>query len=200
MKFFSVAFHPLLIATHLTGLVLITAPELIPTIRPHVYLHFTFLVFLTTGLLPALSIYILKKFNYISDFELTHKGERITPFIFIFIYYLLASFLFCVKLEMGFLFNLILISVTCFILLLTLITIKFKISIHAAAIWSAVGYLTGIFILFPIDSNTPLFSVLICAGLTSSSRLALGYHTPKQVWSGAILGFCFGVIVVITLL
>ncbi|MDE0470512.1 MAG: phosphatase PAP2 family protein [Ekhidna sp.] len=196
MKITSVVFHPLLIATHLTGLFLYISPELLSGIQPQATLHFLLLVFLITGFLPAFSIFLLKKLNYVSDTEIIKRNERLIPFLFILIYYIIACYLFYEKLEMGPLFNLVMISVTTLIFFLILITLKFKISIHATAIWSAAGYLTAILI-HHAEVRIIIFAGLIFAGLTSTSRLYLGYHTPQQVWMGAILGFFYGLTVIL---
>ena len=195
MKFISVVFHPLLLATHLTGLILFIAPELLPRIHTEVRLDFLFLVFLITGFLPAFSVFLLRKFKYISDLELMKRSERVIPFFFILFYYVMASYLFYTKLDIGFLFNLVISSVTFLILILILITIKFKISVHSAAIWSSVGYLTAFFIISPITNLGLLFAAILCAGLTSTSRLYLGYHNAGQVWAGAVLGLFYSLIV-----
>ena len=199
MKIVSVVFHPLLIATHNTLILLYLTPELLPRIHPEVHLQFLFLVFLITAFLPAFSVLLLKKFKYISDLELIKRGERLIPFVFILFYYGLASYLFYAKLDIGFLFNVVMISVTFLILVLTLITLRFKISIHASAVWSSVGYLTAIFIITPSSSLSMLFFVIICAGLTASSRLFLGYHTLNQVLAGSILGFFYSLLIVLAL-
>ena len=196
MKITSAVFHPLLIATHLTVLFLYISPELLSEIQPQVRLHFLLLIFLITGFLPAFSIFLLKRFKYVSDTELIKRNERLIPFILILIYYIISCYLFYEKLEMGRLFNLVMISVTTLIFFLILITLKFKISIHATAIWSAAGYLTAILIRYE-DVGIILFAGVIFAGLTSTSRLYLGYHTPKQVWIGAILGFFYGLTVIL---
>jgi len=197
MKITSVVFHPLLIATHLTALFLYVSPELLPRVQPQMTLQFLLLVFLITGFLPAFSIFLLKKFKYVSDLELIKRNERLLPFILILFYYAAACYLFYEKLEMGLLFNFVMISITILIFLLILITFKFKISIHATAIWSAIGYLTAILILNYTENRSILFAGLIFAGLTSTSRLYFGYHTSKQVWIGAILGFFYGLTVLL---
>jgi len=197
MKLFSVVFHPLLLATHLTGLIIFTSPELLPRIRPEIYLDFLFLVFLITSFLPAFSIFLLKKFKYISDYELTNRGERLIPFVFILFYYAMASYLFYAKLDIGYLFNLVMISVTILIFILIVTTLKFKISIHSAAVWGGVGYLTAIFLVSSVSTLWLLFIGILSAGMTSTSRLYLGYHTPKQVWFGVILGFAYSIAVVL---
>lgn len=197
MKIISVIFHPLLIASHLTALLLYTAPELLPRIQPQVSRQFLLIVFIITAVLPAFSIFLLKTFKYISDLELVKRRERVIPFAFILFYYGIASYLFMVKLEMEFLFNIVMISVTALIAILLVITMKFKISIHSAAIWGAVGYLTAINITQSITVDWIYYSVVLIAGLTSTSRLYLGYHTSKEVWTGSLLGFsyCFLVFV-----
>jgi len=197
MKIVSVVFHPLLIATHLTVLFLYAFPEMLPGVQPQATLYFLLLVFLMTGFLPAFSIFLFKKFQYISDLELVKRNERLIPFICILFYYTTACFLFYEKLKIGLLFNLVMISVTILIFLLILVTLKFKISIHATAIWSAAGYLTAILMLSYAEVRLILFAGLIFAGLTSTSRLYLGYHTSKQVWTGAVLGFLYGLTVLL---
>ena len=200
MKIVSVAFHPLLIATHLSLLILFLAPELLPGIQPQAYRHFLLLVFIITAVMPALSLFLLKAFKYISDLELKKRNERALPFAFILFYYGIASYLFMVKLEMGWLFNLVMISVTVLILLLLIISTRFKISIHAAAAWSAAGYLTAILITQHITLNWVYYLTLCLAGLTTASRLYLGYHTPKEAWLGAVLGFCYSLLIFVVLI
>jgi len=195
MKIVSVAFHPLLIASHLSALLLFSAPELLPRIPPSASWQFILIIFLITALMPAISILLLKTFKYISDFELEKRNERLIPFAFILFYYSGASYLFMFKLEMGHLFNLVMVSVTILILLLLMITTRFKISIHSAAIWGAVGYLTAIFISQGLTVNWIYYLVVLMAGLTTCSRLYLGYHTSKEAWLGCILGFSFSFLV-----
>ena len=199
MKIVSVVFHPLLMATHLSMIVLFMAPELLPTIQPPAYKHFILLVFIITALMPALSVFLLKTFKYISDLELINRKERVVPFAFILFYYGVASYLFMEKLEMGFLFSLVMISVTILIFILLLISARFKISIHSAASWAAVGYLTAIVITQDIILNWVYYLVVCLAGLTTTSRLYLGYHTGKEAWTGTILGFAYSFVVVLVL-
>lgn len=191
MKIISVVFHPLMIATHLSALLLLTAPELLPRIQPQVITQFLLVVFLMTALMPAFSVFLLRSFKYISDLELENRKERIIPFTFILFYYVVASYLFHEKLDMGALFTTVIISVTLLISLLLIITSKFKISIHAAAIWGAVGYLTGIVLLFDVQLGWMYYASILIAGLTCTSRLYLGYHSSKEVWTGSIMGFSY---------
>ena len=199
MTIVSVVFHPLLVASYVTCLLLYSTPELLPAIPVEASVQFLLLVFFMTAAMPGISIFLLRRFNYISDLELEKRGERLIPFAFILFYYVAASYLFMFELGMGYLFNLVMISVTLLILILILITTKFKISIHAAAVWSAAGYLTAIYASHGITVNWMYYTTIIAAGLTTVSRLYLQYHTPKEAWSGSFLGFSYSFLVFMSL-
>ena len=191
MKIISVVFHPLLIATYLSAILFKKAPELFPRIIPEASSQFILVIFITTCLMPALSIFLLRSFSYISNLELTHRNERIRPFIFIVAYYAIASYLFKAKLAMGPIFMTVMIGVTILIAILLIITRWFKISIHAAAIWGGVGYVSAMAVALNLDLGWIYYLIIVVAGLTSTSRLYLGYHQPKEVWIGTIVGFTY---------
>lgn len=190
MKFVSVVCHPLLMATYLSLALFLKAPEIL-AVPPQVAWYLILAIFLTTFLLPGLSLLSLKLFSQISSLELTNRAERPIPFLFIFIWYCIATFLFVEKLQLGKPLSIIIISVTALIGLLFVITKWFKISIHSTAIWATSGILAALAISKGLELPELIFGSILLAGLTSTSRLHLGYHQPKEVWSGAILGFCF---------
>ncbi len=195
MKLISGLCHPLLMATYLSVIILIGAPELFSfSVRTSRILVLA--VFLTTCVIPAFSIYTLKLFSRISNLELTNKDERPLPFSFIFIWYAVTSFLFVYRLELGRPFSTIIMAVTILIGMLFIITRWFKISIHATAIWSAVGIITSLMITGAITLFNVLIGSILLAGLTSTSRLYLGYHEPREVWFGGALGFSFSFLAV----
>lgn len=133
----------------------------------------------------------MKMSSMITSFELVKRTERFYPFAIITMYYGVAAYLFSTKIQIGNPFDVIMISVTLLTGLLLIISFRFKISVHSAAIWGAVGFLGALIVTMGIDLGIFFYVVIIAAGLTSSSRLFLGYHTPKEVWAGAILGFSF---------
>ncbi|MEO9869858.1 hypothetical protein [Ekhidna sp.] len=197
MKIVSVVFHPLLMATYLSSILFLKAPEFFPRVLPELVPKFVLIVFITTCLMPALSIFLLRTFSYISNLELTQRNERIRPFIFIAFYYAAASYLFADKLRMGPLFMTVMISVSILIVLLLVITRWFKISIHSAAIWGGVGFIAALIVTTGLDTGCFFYLLILAAGLTSSSRLFLGYHQPKEVWFGAMFGFVFSFLTIV---
>lgn len=200
MKICSGLFHPLLMASYLSTLLLLQAPELLPRVPASIAPQFLLIVFVITFLMPSVSILLLRSFSVISNLEVTERKERIWPFLFIGFYYLAATYLFAEKLDMGPLFMLVMASVSILILLLTALTTFVKVSIHAAAIWCGIGYVAAIAMYFPVNLGYTIYALIVAGGLTCASRLYLGYHTPKEVWLGTILGITYGlgVIVVFT--
>ncbi len=193
MKLISVICHPLLMTTYLSVILLLKVPELFP-VQSHLVWNFVLVLFLATCMIPAVSIFSLKLFSRVSNLELTNRHERPLPFLLITVSYTMTSFLFVSKLQIGKPFSSMIVSVTVLIGLLFLITQWFKISIHSTAIWCATSILISLAITKGIMLQNVIYISIILAGLTNVSRLYLGYHQPKEVWSGSILGFCFGFI------
>lgn len=187
-------------ATYLSAILFIKSPELFTRVVPQAIPQFVLVIFITTCLMPALSIFLLRSFSYISNLELTKRQERIRPFIFIAFYYAASAYLFATKLEMGPIFMTIMISVSTLIALLLVITAWFKISIHASAIWSGVGFISALIVTMGVDVGWYFYAIILAAGVTSTSRLYLGYHRPKEVWSGSLLGFAYSYLTIIVFL
>lgn len=196
MNLASWIFHPLLMATYLSSLLFYKAPELFSGIPQDSIPSIILVVFLTTGLIPALSIYMLKVFKLVSDVELSSRRERFYPFMIIILCYGVASYLFGMKLPMGAAFVTIIVGVSFLIFLLLIITNWIKISIHATAIWSGAGYISALTIVKGIDVGGYLYFLFVAAGITATSRLYLGYHKPKEIWMGTIIGFCYSFVAI----
>lgn len=199
MKIVSVVFHPLLMATYLSYVLFTKSPELFPRVVPQAVPQFLLVIFITTCLMPALSIFLLRTFSFISNLELTKRTERIRPFIFIAFYYVASSYLFADKLRMGPVFMAVMIGVSILIVILLIITRWFKISIHTAAIWSGVGFVSALTVAMGVNIGWYYYALILAAGLVASSRLYLGYHEPKEIWSGAILGFTYSFLTILVI-
>lgn len=190
MKLISGVLHPLLMATYMSLILFLNVPEIFPfQLRTIIYLLLA--VFLTTCAIPAFSIYSLRLFSFVSSLELTNRKERPFPFLLIFIWYAVASYVFVSRLQLGKPFSTIIIAVTILIGILFVITKWFKISIHSTAIWSAAGILASLVLFNDVAMQGALVISILLAGLVGTSRLYLGYHRPEEIWFGALLGFLF---------
>ncbi|MFQ3576080.1 MAG: hypothetical protein SNJ77_06555, partial [Cytophagales bacterium] len=135
-------------------------------------------------------VYSLSATGLISSITLEKRTDRFLPNLFAIGIYALTSFLFFNKLGFrGVMFY----AIVCFsitILVMSAITLIWKISVHACAMGGLVGFLFATTI-FSGKSEVLLVPCCISAillGCLMSARMYLGCHSSKQVWAGASLG------------
>lgn len=147
-------------------------------------------IFNFTFLLPFLIIYFLYSRKAISSLKVPTREERIVPFGIITICYTFLVFLFNYKLPSMYLFTQIMATIAITQAICTIITTKFKISIHSAALSGMLGVLMALEInLSELDLFVPILATVVVAGLSMTARLTLNAHTPKQVLYGFVVGF-----------
>jgi hypothetical protein len=190
-RFISVVFHPLLIPTYLFLLFTVAFPAGLDPIPPESQSVFIILIFIVTFALPALNVAILKTFGSIRSYQMTTRRERIFPFILISAIYVAITALFYFKSRIGLNDNFlkIMIIVDMLVILTTIVTFFYKISVHSVAVWGVIG------ILIPLNKMTeinalffPALAVVILAGFIMSARLVLQVHSLKEVMWGAVAG------------
>jgi len=191
-KFISVVLHPLLLTTYLVIVLSYYFPSML-MIRKENRMIIIGLVFVFTFVLPAVNLVMLRAFGTIQSLTLQSRKERILPFVFISIFYVLFTFLFYFKLPFSANFEKLMMIVSALVVVSLLITLFYKISIHSIAMGGGIG------ILLPLNQVTEQMSLLwptaftiLATGLVMSSRLLLDAHTPREVMYGSVVGFVVG--------
>ncbi len=191
-KIISFLFHPLLLTSYLVLLIgyyfptmLMVAPQ---NMRPILAFIFCF-----TFILPAVNILMFKIFGTISSYTMDSRKERLVPFVAISIIYVVMTFLFYYRLPFSENFNNLMLLVTLLVVVGTLITFFYKVSIHSLAMWGGIG------IIVPLNKAMeqsyllwPTAGIIVAAGLVMSARLYLNAHTPRQIMIGGLVGFGIG--------
>ncbi|WP_319271957.1 phosphatase PAP2 family protein [uncultured Draconibacterium sp.] len=177
-------------------------PVLIPTIGMFLLLHSGFyfelllweakrfvllVVFFTTCILPLLSVAILS-LNPRFNVNMPNSRDRLVPLLSTSVFYYLG-FILLRKVQAVPEFKLFMLASVLVIVALLVVSLKWKISNHMAAI----GGLSGtLFALSFRNGVNPVYSVLIVvllSGLIGTARLILGKHDLKQLIAGYGLGF-----------
>jgi hypothetical protein len=188
----SIIFHPLLLATYLFTVLAFVFPVALDPLKEEGHLNFIFLIFCVTFLFPALNVGIFKTFGSIKTLAMQDRQERIIPFSFITILYIVITYLFYTKTRIGLNDNLLkfLIVIDALVLVATVTTYFYKVSVHSVGICGLIG------ILLPLNKISedgalfyPTIGTIILAGIIMSARLQLNAHTPREVMVGAMLGF-----------
>ncbi|MBT3385625.1 MAG: PAP2 family protein [Prolixibacteraceae bacterium] len=185
-KIISIIFHPVLVPT--LGLILLFNSGFYFSILSWEAKRFILLVvFFSTGILPLLTVAILA-LNPKFDISLDNSRDRIIPLLFSSVYYYLG-YLLMNKMNAFPVFKIFLIASVIVIIALLMISFKWKISNHMAAL----GGLTGT--LFALSFKTginPLLAVVLAifiSGLVGTARLLLNKHKLWQLIAGYFLGF-----------
>lgn len=179
-------------ATYLCAILMVTYPPALDPVRSEIFVGFLLLIFLVTFLLPALNIFIFKIFGTISSIMMVERHDRIIPFVFITLFYLMMTGLFYWKFQIGFEDNVFrfLVIIDLLVIASTIITFFYKISVHSMGICGLLGMLIP---LNRISEDHSLFyptlGLLIVAGVVMSSRLQLNVHTTREVLLGGVIGF-----------
>ena len=153
------------------------------------------MVFLTTFVMPALSIFAMKLTGNLTSIHLNNKEDRVFPFSMVSLFYVISTYLFYLKFDIEPVFILALVSISICVILLTSISFFWKISAHMTGIS---GFLAIIIVIALKNPSTNLvnimLSVIILSGIIGSSRLYLNAHSPLEILGGFLLGFsvCFG--------
>jgi len=198
-KIISVVFHPLLITTYIFGGVLLCMP-LSLSFSSSLSWKFLSMIFMTTFLIPFAGVVVLKYTRTISNLQMDDKKERFFPFLFISIFYGVTTYLFWDKFRFPPLVINILISVSISLVLLTAITLYWKISAHAIAISGAAGIFAAL--LFGVEPTVIHYAVVVSfflTGIVGAARLRLDAHTDQQVWIGYLIGFLVNFISILIL-
>lgn len=144
-------------------------------------------VFFTTCILPMLSVAIMA-LNPKFDMSMSEKQDRIWPLLSSSIFYYLG-FVLLSKVSAVPDFKLFMVATVLVIILLLLISFRWKISLHMASI----GGLTGTLLALSFRSGiNPIYSVLmvvLISGVVGTARLLLNKHDIWQLLAGYGLGF-----------
>lgn len=190
-KLLSFFLHPLFMPTYLYALLSWALPAALSPLRVESHLVFIMMVFFLTFGLPAINLGIFRVFGNISSVTMPKRTERLLPFILISIIYLITTYVLYSKLRIAPNDSVMrfLLIIDVMVILSTVITFFFKISVHSVAIWGVTGM---VLLLTKISQlETLLYAsvgLIVLSGLVMAARLQLGVHTYREVMWGSVVG------------
>ncbi|EMR00778.1 phosphatase PAP2 family protein [Cesiribacter andamanensis] len=193
----SLLMHPLPLPSLMFTLVLLFAPELMLASSPELRWRLLGLLVLTTFAIPGLSVLTMRLFGNIPSLTMTRRQDRRLPFLFVSIFYTIITGFFYRNFPQLIFINLALTSITATLLLLTIISLYWKISAHGMAAGGVSGFVTGLlFYDRALELMYPLALLLFLSGGVMWARLYLNHHRPPEVWAGWFAGYaiCLGMV------
>ena len=189
----SIVFHPLLLTTYLVLLLGMWMPAMLLVRQEHL-LTFVGFIFGVTCVLPALNVVVFRQFGVIASWNMGTRQERILPFVFNSIVYLLIAALFIYRLHLSTSFTKLMLIIAIMAVAGTVCTFFLKISMHSLGWAGLVG------IVLPLNNATqgtlllPTAFLIVIAGVVMSARLKMNVHTPQEVMVGGLAGFVIGIV------
>ncbi len=196
----SILFHPLLVPTYMFILLIAINPFLFgaSNLGEKRALLLLLMIFLYTFVIPLVSIFIMLKLEMVDSLHLEDRMQRIGPMMLVMILYFWVYYNFSQDNDTPPAFSAALLGVVLALAVSFTVNVVDKISLHGVGMGGLVGMAmitTGLFgggIEFggwTIGAGLVTLVITLVAGLVGTARLALGAHTPTQLYSGYLVGF-----------
>lgn len=192
-KGISFVLHPLLLPLY--GLFFIFNSNSVFSFLPAAVKNYCYLItFFFLCLLPLLSLPLFKKAGLITSYSLDKRQERVYPILLSIFYafmgfYLVGRFPYTVIVQQLYLVLIIVLSG------FSIITIRWKISMHMMAIGAVCGFVTILGLRYFGEVRYLLMLLILLSGILGACRLYLKKHNPAQIYAGFLVGLSFVVVI-----
>ena len=192
-KLISVLFHPLVLTT-LAIIILFNSGSYIDFLPFNAKKIVLLIVFVSTFVLPLTFVPFYLFQSIIKSIHMESHKERLIPFFISFCLYLFCYYL-LYRIGSPETINRLILAGAASILVLFLLSIKWKISAHMVGIGGFTGALIALSFLLKVNMQYYIIASVLASGLVAYSRLYLEAHTPKQIYIGWFTGLIASLIV-----
>ncbi len=202
--FFSFVCHPLLMITYMLVILLMVNPYLFGVNKLADSNVLILLVFLSTFLIPAFSVLMMKFLGLINSLDMKDRQERIGPYIATGIFYLWMFRNLLDNPDIPTAFKIFVLGANIALFVAFFINLFSKISIHAVGMGGLVAMTLITMLLFSygqfmldlhflgiwqVSISALLMLIILLAGAVGTSRLILKAHNLQNLYSGFLVGF-----------
>jgi hypothetical protein len=186
----SYLFHPILMPS-LGLLIILNSGTYLALLDPAAKRAIMFVMALGTLVFPLMMLPILQYRSLVmKDGQASTKGEQLVPQVVILILYII-TFVYFRRLPLSQVIHSYVLSVIATFFIVLILNLKFRISIHSAALGGVTGLIFALIFLYETPLQGLLMLSFLASGLVGSSRLAQGDH-----WGEVLIGFLLGLVIV----
>lgn len=186
-KAISYLFHPLLIPS-LGMLVLFNSGTYLSYLPSDMKKWILVIVFLCTYVVPLAFIPFFLYQRVIMNIQMGTRRERYVPLAVSFVLYMFCFYLIR-RISIPHMYHSFILSSLLSILVIMLITLWYKVSLHMTGIGGLVALIGFLAFYLKVDLQFYLGVSVLLAGLIGTARIFLKAHTPGEVYAGFITGF-----------
>jgi hypothetical protein len=202
--FLSVLFHPLLMLTYMLLLLLLVNPYLFGGVLQNGgHSKLVLLIFLSSFVIPAFAVGIMKALDMVDSLELKTKSERIGPYIITGILYMWLFQNLINNPDIPGAYKIFVLGATIGLFIAFFFNLFTKVSMHALGMGGLLGMTILTMLLFSYNTfviklgmvgqlemsmSALLMLIVLLTGLVCTSRLILNAHSLQDLYSGFIIG------------
>jgi hypothetical protein len=199
-KVISLLFHPLTMLTYIVIVLLLINPYIFGKSNLNQGWWLIAQVFMSTFLLPAFAVAMMKNLGLVASYEMEDRTDRIIPFIATGMFYLWVFMSVRKSNVFPQIYTIAVLGATIALFIAFFINLFSKISIHAVGVGGLLGMILiairwfsySYFYWGQSGDAIPIYWVLIAAillaGLVCTARLLLDAHEPKDIIQGFGVG------------
>jgi hypothetical protein len=184
----SFIFHPLL----MTAIMAFALYKLIPgnfsDLAPNEFKKWMSELLAYTVLFPLGSILLFRVSGLISNARMHETRDRVLPLLATMTFYFLAYWIFAYKYKVPLLMQSLLLGSSCAIVIIFVINIFYKVSVHTTAAAILPGMCIALMLSGKEAMMLPLFFAILVAAIVGIIRWFLGAHTRGQIFLGYAVG------------
>jgi hypothetical protein len=150
---------------------------------------------LTTIFFPLFTVALLKALGFLQSIHMRVSKDRIIPLIATMTFYFwvqqVSSYPFKAdgrELIWPLIIRILLLGSFWAVILLFMVSIFFKVSMHTTAAGGAIGIMAVLLFLSPFNMLGAFFATIIIGGIVGTARLILREHTSFEIWVGYLIG------------
>ncbi len=182
----SILLHPIFMPLY--GLLIIFSSPTLHAYIPQAIKRMIFILVLANNvMMPIALAAILYRRGAITTFNARDRNERMILLTFALLMYSLTAFL-VLRIQSPNLFRAYFISIAVVTLATLVITVVYKISLHAAGFGGLLVLVISMIILYRTGMTLQMIAVILAGSSVMSARIYLGDHSPAEVWSGFFAG------------
>lgn len=189
--------HPLFILNLGLFTVLKFHPYFVSKFYDGQFYSISLFIAINTLIMPLLSVYLLKRFKFVDDFQISNPQQRLMPYGIIALLLSFTTYQLYKNEIHGLPIHFMIATILCVVFNI-LLNMKFMVSSHAIASGGLVGLYTFLTLFKHLSTfNLWLIMAVLLAGVSAWSRLQLKAHSEAQVYVGFFSGLA---IVLLTLI
>lgn len=187
-NFISYLFHPLFIPAYVMAFLLYVHPYAFMGFDDRMRMLRLLSVIVSTTLLPAFSIFLLWKLDFIRSIYMRTQRERIIPYAIAMVFYFWVWYVFNNLPDSPLPARQFLLGVFLAVCGSWFANIWFKVSMHGTAVGGVMAFFILQSIMYPSIGGTYLAIAILVAGLVCTARFIASDHTRAEVYGGLVVG------------